>query len=241
MVAEAKKKKRKRAQSHRMVPIEKVHPNDWNPNELKGEMFVKLTRGIKRTLDEAGEIPPIVVRPSPKEKGQYEIVDGFHRWLVFKELKQPRIGVFVLKVGDKTARILTRTLNYLRGDPDRQRYAQGLVELVELGATEQELTDFLPESPEEIEQLWEEAEVTVEAVDALSDLHDEDDDAIGDGSGSEEVWVDLKFRVAFGQAEVIEREINRISLSLKGKHKRARALEYMAVQSGQMDLQEDLV
>lgn len=236
-----RKKKRRKKRSHRRIALRKIHPNSWNPNEMSPDFFRKLKSGIKRTLEEAGEIPPIVVRPSPETTGHYEIIDGFHRWKALTELKQRLIGVFVLKVSDKTARILTRTLNYLKGEPNRGRYAQGLVELIEVGASEEELEELLPESPDELEQLWEEAEVTIKAAENILAEDDEDEDEYSDKRSDDDIWVDVKFRVSVPQAEMVERELARIGGRLKGKAKRARALEYMAVQSSQTPLPEDMV
>ena len=203
--------------------------------------FRKLLKGIEATLEEAREIPPIIVRPSPAEVGKYEIIDGFHRWKAMTELGQERIGVFVIKVGDKTARVLTNTLNYLRGKPERAKYASGLVELIELGMSPTEMDELLPDSSDEINELLEEATISIKAFEALyNDSEEESDTNMREvGLNDEDVWVDLKFKVSIPQARVIESELNRIGETLKGRNVRGRALEFMASNSSGQPLPND--
>ncbi len=242
---EIRRKKKKKVASkkrkYRMVPIDKVHPNTWNPNVMDGPFFKKLLTGLKSTLAEAKTIPPIVVRPKPNEERQYEIIDGWHRWKALKDLKQTRIGVFVLKVSDKNARILTTTLNYLRGSPDRAKYSKGINELIELGATTTELTNLLPESWDELDQLIDESDITIEAFQQLQNEYDADQEKNAEKNPDDDdsLWVDARFKVSVPQARVIEAELARIGGTLKGKNTRGRALEFMAVLSSQSPIPTD--
>ena len=206
-------------------------------NELQVELvklqhwvlYKKLKVGIQRTIKETGDIPPIVVRPN-YDKRCYEIIDGEHRWKVLKDLGENKIRVYSIEVRDEEARVLTNTLNYLRGSPNREKYSKGIVELLGLGMKTSELSSLLPESAEELDALVEEADITLEA---FKTLKEEDEDALDElaKSGQDDEWVDLKFRVTAQQAQVIEKEIKRISDHISGKNKRGRSLEYMAAQS----------
>ena len=61
------------------IPVEKLSPNPWNPNRMSSEMKHKFKEYIKRE----GFVEPIVVRA----KGEgFEILGGFHRWSIAKEL-----------------------------------------------------------------------------------------------------------------------------------------------------------
>lgn len=62
------------------IPINEMEPNEWNPNRVDPENMAKLRADIKR----AGFMQPIVVRKT--EKNKWQIVDGYHRWTVLKEL-----------------------------------------------------------------------------------------------------------------------------------------------------------
>ena len=108
---------------------------------------------------------------------------------------------------------------------------------VEAGVKTADLEDLLPESRDEIDELLEESRVSLKAYENLLAEEDEDNMRGIEPDGASDnpddlIWVNLNFRVSLSQAKVIEAEITRISETLKGKHVRARALEYMAAQSG---------
>ena len=222
------------------LSLSKVEPNPWNPNEMSRERYGKLKVNIQKTLEHAGKVPPIIVRPLD-ETQCYQIIDGEHRWKAFNDLNEEKIPVFSMRVDEETARIMTNNLNYLRGTANRDKYARGIMRLVEMGQSVQALGELLPENTEGIEQLLGEVDISVKAYERLTDdegLEDEVDgvyDTLGD------VWATVSFRVTVEQANVIEREIQRIMGQLKGKNKRGRAIEYMAVMSSQGELPGDLV
>jgi len=62
------------------VDIELVHPNPWNPNVQSDFIYAK----TRISILEHGFIDPIKVRQ--KADGQYEVIDGEHRWKVAKDL-----------------------------------------------------------------------------------------------------------------------------------------------------------
>lgn len=61
----------------RMVPADKIVANDYNPNRMASPEL-KL---LKISIEEDGYTQPIVTYYN-EEKDIYEVVDGFHRWLV---------------------------------------------------------------------------------------------------------------------------------------------------------------
>lgn len=74
----------------RWVPSEQVHANDYNPNTV-APPEMKL---LRLSIEEDGFTQPIVVwEISP---GDYEVVDGFHRHLVGKELGLTHLPVVVV-------------------------------------------------------------------------------------------------------------------------------------------------
>jgi ParB/RepB/Spo0J family partition protein len=92
-----------------MLDIEKVHPNNWNPNLIPARKLAAL----KNYVDKTGFVQPILVRPD--KNGGYEITDGEHRWHVMKELGAVRIPSIVLKEGDVDSKLRTVAMNPLRG------------------------------------------------------------------------------------------------------------------------------
>lgn len=64
----------------KMIPIEKVVANDYNPNKVAGPEM-KL---LKKSIEEDGYTQPIVTIYD-KERDLYIVVDGFHRYRCAKE------------------------------------------------------------------------------------------------------------------------------------------------------------
>jgi ParB-like chromosome segregation protein Spo0J len=213
------------------VPIEQVHPNSFNPNSMSPIMFEKLKLGLKRTLKEAKKLPPIIVRQLKEDN--YEIIDGYHRWKALQQLGKQNIRVFVLDVDDVTARLLCNQLNYVHGEPEPEKYKEGILSLVELGTSRQEIKDLFPDTPEDLDRIFQDANLPLENFSMSSDEDTKID-------SSNDLWVDLKFKVTLEQATVIEQELQRIGVVLRGKNMRGRCLEYMAVMSSHSELPIDL-
>ncbi len=216
-----------------MLPIDKLVPNDWNPNVMEGGMFDKLKTGMKSLLANKQPIPPITVRPHPKDNGTYQIIDGYHRRKAGEELGLQEMPAAVLKVDDATAKILTATLNYLRGQPDEEKYSELLSGLVTNDAMSlEDLAAFLPEDVDHLQDIL---EISDAGVEALKLLDEEETEKTGGSKvlTEDNTFVDLHFSVSTSQARIIEKELNRLEDFLQGRNKRGRALEYMAVLSGQ--------
>jgi ParB/RepB/Spo0J family partition protein len=90
------------------IPIFRLVPNPWNPNEINPKIMTKLKNEIKRK----GVVQPILVRPKGED---YEIVDGYHRWLILKELGYAEVPCIVKDLDDTEAKLKTLQLNYMRG------------------------------------------------------------------------------------------------------------------------------
>ena len=90
------------------IPVEKLTPNPWNPNRMSDEMRAKLKAYIQRE----GFVEPLVVRPLGE---RYEILGGFHRWGIAKELRYGTVPCVVVDVDDRRAKILSVNLNELKG------------------------------------------------------------------------------------------------------------------------------
>lgn len=61
------------------VPLDKVRPNDYNPNEVADQEMELLHKSI----EEDGYTQPVVTIWD-EEDGMYEIIDGFHRYMTMK-------------------------------------------------------------------------------------------------------------------------------------------------------------
>ncbi|MDH4036392.1 MAG: ParB N-terminal domain-containing protein [Candidatus Krumholzibacteria bacterium] len=90
------------------IGVEKLTPNPWNPNRMSESMRGKLKAYLKRE----GFVEPLVVRPLGEG---YQILGGFHRWEIAKELGYATVPCVVVEVDDKRAKILTINLNEMKG------------------------------------------------------------------------------------------------------------------------------
>ncbi len=218
------------------VSLESCRPNDWNMNKVEPQMYAKLKLVIQETLDEAGQIPSITVRPHPKKKRLLQIIDGEHRWKILKELGQTEIDVKVLYVSTKRAMSMTAETNYLRGEPDMEKYPQYLARMMREfeDVDAKYLSERLPDSEDEIRSIMEAAELDVDEISIPDDDDEDAQTASGKDASESDALVEMKFVVRQGAAEVIERELSRLKSHLGGgKNERGRALEMMAVLSSQ--------
>jgi len=133
------------------LPLDHIEKNPWNPNRMDLSNYQKLKHGIQDLLlQENQDIPPIIVRPT-KKKGFYEIIDGEHRWRVFRELfaetQDKRfwfIPCVVMDVSDAKAKIYTAAFNYLRGEAHVQTYADMIKQIIDEGINPEEIAKYLP-------------------------------------------------------------------------------------------------
>ena len=110
---------------HLEVDINSVHPNKWNPNVEPPLVYEKLLESIKQH----GFTQPILVR---EYVGEYQIIDGEHRWKACKELKFTNIKIESLgEIDDKIAKLLTLLLNNIHGEDDVLKRAKILKQLSE--------------------------------------------------------------------------------------------------------------
>lgn len=219
------------------VPHGDVEKNPWNYNVMPPDKYEKLKTWLEELRKDGKPLPPIMVRPHPEKREKWQIIDGEHRWRAIGELGYTKINVFVMDVDTKKAKLLTDSFNYTKGERDEEKFIQMLHELHK---TENipilEMVKLLSISEGE---LIEKAALheTDAAVDLLANLQKEQiarNKKIGDDAeGVPEAWVELKFKLPVKAARIVEAELSRIEAHLSGAGRRARALEFMAVQSSQ--------
>jgi ParB-like chromosome segregation protein Spo0J len=130
------------------LPTEKLHPNPWNPNQQNPGV----ARALTESLDAFGHIAPVSVRSHPELDGEWQIIDGEHRWREAIRRGDPEVPCVILILDDAQARKLTVILNEVSGDADVALLGRLLVELQELGV-EEDLGRALPYSSSELEHL----------------------------------------------------------------------------------------
>ena len=123
------------------IPLSKLKPNSWNPNQMNASTFSALKRSIQ---DFSDSLSLVVVR---EKKDYYEIVDGFHRCKAIAEINQENsiyndntfnntkkpiithVACVVIDCSDDDAKLMTQVLNRTRGIDDPQKYKELLESL----------------------------------------------------------------------------------------------------------------
>jgi hypothetical protein len=109
------------------IPIDRVVPNLWNPNELDDLSFNMLSDNI----DSVGFISPIIV--VPMEDGSYTVCDGFHRFearRISGEKEIPCIVVSPEIFDEKMLMLQTVRLNKIRGSLNSEKFNALIDQLV---------------------------------------------------------------------------------------------------------------
>jgi ParB-like chromosome segregation protein Spo0J len=100
----------------RWVPIDKVHANSYNPNAVAATELQLLYISIRAD----GYTQPVVTFYSP-EGDFYEIVDGFHRFIVMKRYKD----LYELNHGHLPVVVIDKPLNERMASTIRHNRARG--------------------------------------------------------------------------------------------------------------------
>lgn len=136
------------------VPLKKVKANDYNPNQVaKNEMGLLYT-----SIDHDGYTQPVVTIYD-KDKDEYVIVDGFHRYSVMKHYKSIRernkgmLPVVVIEkdINDRMASTVRH--NRARGKHSIEGMSKIVFEMLENGWSDAEIIDELGMEMEELLRL----------------------------------------------------------------------------------------
>lgn len=200
------------------VPVERIFPNPWNPNEQSEFIYDKEINSIKTF----GFLDPILVREIPEG---FEIIDGEHRWKAAKQLGLEEIPANNLgKVSDSVAKQLTLITNETRGEARRDKLGELLRSLKnEVGM--EELVKNLPYQQVELDSLvdqmqidWSQVTGPLEGPGSGTDSDPGKSRDSGSGGdavvGENDEFRDVKFRLPEGVAEQLEQQIERMKRAL---------------------------
>jgi len=170
-----------------LLPIDKVHPNSWNPNKQSDRQFAAEVESILSN----GFLAPILVRKSPKG---YEILDGEHRRKAMSRIIEQKlvgqknvpalvankqIPAIVIDASDAQAKKLTVIMNETRGRAELGELAVLLESLSEeLG---EDLITGLPYSEKQLKDLLSLSEFDWDSFEGI-DLP-EGEDSLDDSEG----------------------------------------------------------
>jgi len=138
----------------RRVPMEKVVSNAYNPNKVAPPEMALLETSIW----EDGYTQPIVT-VHDKEKDQYVVVDGFHRFLTIansariRERERGMLPVVVLEKEMHDRMASTIRHNRARGTHNIELMSGIVSELVEIGKSDRWICKHIGMSPDELLRL----------------------------------------------------------------------------------------
>lgn len=105
------------------IEIDKIQPNDFNPNTMSEKEYNKLRESIILTKGEYLKHNPILIR-SINEDVPFEIIDGEHRWKACKELGFKAVPCETKDMSRREAQVLSVILGKNRGHPDYDKLAE---------------------------------------------------------------------------------------------------------------------
>jgi Predicted transcriptional regulators len=111
----------------RMIPIDLLKPNDYNPNYMDDSAFNRLVEEIQNV---GFKVP---VQTVPLEDGSFRIVDGEHRYHAGKFLNMAELPCFILfedKFQDQDLqKFMTLRFNVLKGKINPEKFASLFTDL----------------------------------------------------------------------------------------------------------------
>lgn len=132
-----------------IVPIDKVKSNDYNPNHVSDNNMELLLQSI---IDNGFCFPVVTVYDDILD--QYIVVDGFHRYLIFRDyLQADSLPIVVLDHDVSQRMAATVQFNRARGVHQVDEMADLVRALVEQGLEDQEISKHLGMDLEEVFKL----------------------------------------------------------------------------------------
>lgn len=133
----------------KIVPIEKVMANNYNPNSVSDHNMELLLQSI---LDNGFCFAVVTIYD--KMIDRYIVVDGFHRYIIFKDYLQAECIPIIVLDQDVTQRMeATVQFNRARGVHQVELMGDLVQALVQQGATDEEISKHLGMDPEEVFRL----------------------------------------------------------------------------------------
>jgi ParB family chromosome partitioning protein len=128
----------------REVPIEKLHPNRYQPRTRFDEAAIE---DLAASIRARGILQPILVRPSPSRAGEYEIVAGERRWRAAQRARLHQVPVVEKALSDTESLELAIVENVQRQDLSPVDEARGYRRLIdEFGHSQQDVAEIVGKS-----------------------------------------------------------------------------------------------
>jgi ParB-like chromosome segregation protein Spo0J len=139
----------------KLVDVDNVRANTWNPNEVADEEMKLLYKSIKAD----GYTQPVVVvevEDAADDEAQYEVIDGFHRYVTMKrnqdirERSNRKLPVTVLDKSMNERRASTVRHNRASGVHTASGKSEVVFEMLQDGWDDERICEELGMEPEEL-------------------------------------------------------------------------------------------
>lgn len=134
--------------SSKVVPIDMLFANDYNPNRMaKIEMNL-----LVECIEKYGFIFPIVTTWD-EDRQMYRIIDGYHRFEALKRIGAKECSIVDMRLPYHDAVQLTVLMNRIKGMHQVEKMSDLVVKLEDLGLEDSEIAHNLGMEAEEIIRL----------------------------------------------------------------------------------------
>jgi ParB family chromosome partitioning protein len=120
---------------YQLLHLDRLDPN---PNQPRKTFSTESLQELAESIRKQGLLQPLLVRPSRRAPGRYEIVAGERRWRACHLAQLDQLPAIVSDISDSEAMILGLMENLQREDLNPVEEAEGLTRLQELAGIGQE-------------------------------------------------------------------------------------------------------
>jgi ParB family chromosome partitioning protein len=132
------------AEGVRDLPIDLIHPNPGQPRQHFSEEELA---GLVESILTSGVLQPILVRPSPRTSGAFEIVAGERRWRAAQRAGKSAIPALVRQLDDNRAYEIAIVENVQREDLNAMEEARAYDTLLSrMGYTQEQAAKTIGKS-----------------------------------------------------------------------------------------------
>lgn len=140
-----------RAKPDQVVPLDLLEPN---PDQPRRQFSDEALQELAASIREKGVIQPLIVRPSKRTEGRFEIVAGERRWRACQLAQQHEVPVIVRDLDDIEVLEIAIIENIQRADLNAVEEAMGYRQLMDrFGHTQDKLAEALGKSRSHIANL----------------------------------------------------------------------------------------
>ncbi|MGC9418328.1 MAG: ParB/RepB/Spo0J family partition protein [Rhodovulum sp.] len=134
-----------------VVPLDLVEPN---PDQPRRQFSDEALQELAASIREKGVIQPLIVRPSKRSKGRFEIVAGERRWRACQIAQRHEVPVIVRELDDIEVLEIAIIENIQRADLNAVEEAMGYRQLMDrFGHTQDKVAEALGKSRSHIANL----------------------------------------------------------------------------------------